>query len=365
MSEKQPNVQKGADSQAGVTIVVDAMGGDYVPAQPVAGAILAARRFPDTKILLSGPPSLLEAELAKSLSCPANIEILPAFQYIGMHESPVVALRAKKDNSITVGIEAISQGKADAFLSAGNTGAVVAASTLGLGLLEGVQKPGIAVPMVALDHMVVIIDCGANIQCKPTHLLQYAVMATEFAIDVWGIKSPRVGLLNVGEEDSKGTNTLREAFDLIKRAGLEFVGNVEPEGIFFGKCDIVVCDGFVGNVLLKTSESVASKLLKYLKGEIQKSIMRKLGFALCRRAFSFVQNCDYAEYGGAPLLGVEGAVIISHGRSDAKAIESAVREARSFVRRDVNQKMAAAVGRAMATCEKNSSTHHESRLSTG
>ena len=337
-------MREAGDGASGMKIVVDALGGDVSPAAPVAGAITAARRFPDVTVLLAGPEDVLRAEIARNGACPSNVEILPASQSIGMHEPPVQAFREKRDSSIAVGIGQVAQGKADAFVSAGNTGAVVAASTLRLGLLGGVQRAGIAVPIVALDHSIVIIDAGANIYCKPSHLLQYGLMATVFAGDVLGLENPRVGLLNVGEEEGKGTGLQREAFELLSRAPVNFVGNVEARDIFFGKCDIVVCEGFAGNVLLKTSESVVAKLMDHLRTQIKRSLRRKIGFALCRDVFGPIEHYgDYAEYGGAPLLGVNGVTIVSHGRSNAKAMENAVREARSFVRLRVNEKIAASI----------------------
>ena len=330
------------------------MGGDDAPRQVVAGAVLAARRYPDTRIFLSGLERAIRAELDKAPPCPPNIEILPASQIVEMRDSPVQALREKKDSSIGVGIAKIARKEADAFVSAGNTGAVMAASTLGLGRLEGVQRPGIAVPIMALDHLVVVIDCGANPHCKPSHLVQYGIMAAEFTQDAWEVKNPRVGLLNVGEEAGKGTDTQKEAHDLMKHAGINFVGNVEPKSIFSGECDIIVCDGFVGNILLKTCESLGMKLLNHQRAEIKRKFLRKVGYVLCKGAFRTLQHCtDYSEYGGAPLLGVDGAIIISHGRSDAKAIESAIREARSFVGRGVNQKIADAIRRMPLTNNKN------------
>ena len=334
----------------GISVVVDAVGGDLAPAEPVAGSVLAAKRFPDTTVLLAGPEDVIRTELAKHASCPANLRIVHASESIGMHESPVQALREKKDSSIGAGIAQVAQGAAHAFVSAGNTGAVVAASSLGLKLLEGVQRPGIALPINALDHTVIIIDVGANMHCKPTHLLQYGVMATVFARDVLELENPRVGLLNVGGEERKGTTLLKAVFNLLSQANLNFVGNVEAHNIFFDVCDIVVCDGFVGNVLLKTTEGVAAKLIDYFKKEINKKLLRKIGFALCKDVFGVIRDrADYTQYGGAPLLGVSGVTIISHGRSDAKAIENAVREARSFVRRRVNEKIAEAVRAAPAS----------------
>jgi glycerol-3-phosphate acyltransferase PlsX len=310
----------------------------------VAGAVLAAHRFPDVGLVLVGPQDVVRAELDKNAPCPPNIRIVHASQRIGMHEPPVQAFRGKKDSSIAVAVREICEGRGDALVSAGNTGAVVAASSLGLGLLEGVQRPGIAVPITAIDHPAVIIDVGANIHCKPQHLLQYGLMATVFTREVLEISDPRVGLLNVGEEERKGTDLLKDAFELLSAAPINFVGNVEAEDVFFGRCDILVCEGFAGNVLLKTSESLVAKLFDHLRTEVRQSWRRRLGLALCKDMFRSVEHCaDYAEYGGAPLLGVDGVAIIGHGRSDARAIQNAVREARSFIQGKVNEEIARSI----------------------
>ena len=340
----QPADERLPEEFVGMSVVVDVAGGDLAPAEPIAGALLAAKRFPDTNILLAGPEDVIRAALEQSGPVPPNLEVLHASESIGMHESPVQVLREKKDSSIGVGIAHVARGEASAFVSAGNTGAVVAASSLSLGLLDGVLRPGIAIPIRALDHTVVVIDVGANMHCKPAHLLQYGIMATVFARDLLGLENPRVGLLNVGEEERKGTPMLKEAFEMLSQADLEFVGNVEGNDVFFNVCDIVVCEGFVGNVLLKTSEGVAAKLMQYFKSEIKKKLWRKIGFLLCKDVFGVIRNkSDYSQYGGALLLGVNGVTIISHGRSDATAIVNAVREARSCVRRKVNDKIAEAI----------------------
>lgn len=328
-------------------IVVDGVGGDRAPAEPVAGCILAARRFPDITITLVGPEDVLDAELSKHKDRPDNIAILHASQTIGMHESPVSALRGKRDSSINVGMKFVAEGNGQAFLSAGNTGAVVAAASLRMGLLEGVQRPGIAVPITAIDHPVLVIDVGANVHCKPPHLQQYGLMADVFARQILEMRNPRVGLLNVGEEERKGTELEKEAYGLLSRSPINFVGNVESEDLFFGGCDIVVCDGFVGNVLLKTSESLMKKLLSFLREEISKKWRRRLGFALCKDVFEAAKKVgDYAEYGGAPLLGVDGVTIICHGRSEARAFDNAVREARSFLTHKVND----SIGESVRSC---------------
>ena len=261
-----------------------------------------------------------------------------------MHEKAVTALREKRNSSISVGVRLVSEGKAQAFVSAGNTGAVVAASSLGLGRLEGVYRPGIAVPMRVLDHTLVAIDVGANIQCKPVHLMQYGIMASVFARNVLGMQEPRVGLLNVGEEEGKGNELTQKAFDLLSSADIRFVGNVEGRDMFFGGCDIVVCDGFVGNALLKIGENLVMKLVEWLRAEMGRKLRYKIGFALCKGLFQQLKYCaDYSGYGGAPLLGVDGIIIIGHGRSDARAIENAIREARSFIELQVNEKIGRAI----------------------
>jgi glycerol-3-phosphate acyltransferase PlsX len=319
----------------------------------VAGCIGAANRWQDTAITLVGPGDVLEAELDKHGPRPPNIEVAHASEVIGMHESPVRALRGKRDSSINVGMKIVADGQADAFLSAGNTGAVVAAGSLRLGLMEGVQRPGIAVPMIAIDHPILVIDVGANVHCKPPHLLQYALMADVFARNVMDMTNPRVGLLNVGEEERKGTELEKEAYGLLADAPLNFVGNVESDDVFFGGCDIVVCDGFVGNILLKTSESMVKKVLSFLREEISKKWRRRIGFALCKDVFKSTQQVgDYAEYGGAPLLGVDGVTIICHGRSEARAFENAVREARSFLSHKVNHSIGEAVRACLPSREK-------------
>lgn len=325
-------------------VIVDAAGGDLAPAEPVKGALQAARRSPETNVTLVGPEDETRQEIEKQGGAPANVDILNASQKIGMQESPVSALRNKKDSSVNIGMKTVASGEADAFLSAGNTGAVVSAATLRLGLIEGIQRPGIAIPITAVDHPVLIIDVGANVHCKPMHLMQYGLMADVFARQVMNMESPRVGLLNVGEEESKGRDLEKQTFGLLSDAPLDFVGNIESRDIFFGGCEIVVCDGFVGNVLLKTSESLVSKMLQFFRHQIGESWRRKIGFALCKDIFKAAKQIgDYAEYGGAPLLGVDGVTIICHGRSEAKAFDNAISEAASFLGHGVNADIAQTV----------------------
>jgi glycerol-3-phosphate acyltransferase PlsX len=332
----------GPGEQAG--IVLDASGGDAPLAERLTGALEAAALYPDVHLSLCGIEAEMEAELGRIGSCPANVSLVHAPDMIGMHESPVRALREKKNSSIGVGIAMVADGRADAFVSAGNTGAVAAASTLKLGRLRGVQRPGIAAAMKVFDHDVVAIDVGANVDCKPMHLLQYGIMATVFSREVLNVENPRVGLLNVGEESAKGNELVKRAFELLSTADLNFVGNIEPESICDDSCDIVVCDGFVGNVMLKLGESLTMKLIGWLRQEVRASLRYKMGFLLCKSLFRHLKECaDYTEYGGAPLLGIKGVTIITHGTSDANAIRNAIREARMFVEHHVNEHMEEAI----------------------
>jgi len=325
-------------------IAVDVMGGDAPPATRIAGALSAAKAYGDVQLLLCGPRERVEEEMHRLGGGPDSIALVDAPETIEMGESPVRALRRKSASPIVVGIEMVARGEADAFVSAGNTGAVAAAGSLKLGRLPGVLRPGIAATMQVFDHPVVAIDVGANVNCKPAHLLQYGIMASVFASEVLGLQDPRVGLLNVGEEAAKGNETVKQAFELLRSARLNFVGNVEPEKLFRNGCDIIVCDGFVGNVLLKTGESLTLRLLAWMRDNVRGSLRYKLGFALCSDLFRHMKKCaDFSEYGGAPLLGVNGVLIITHGSSDARAIHNAVREARSFVELRVNELMRRAI----------------------
>ncbi|MFO8008594.1 MAG: phosphate acyltransferase PlsX [Candidatus Brocadiia bacterium] len=330
-------------------IVVDASGGDSPLAERIDGCVQAAATYPDVQLILCGSQPQIETELDAFGGRPANLAIQHAPQVIGMHESPVQALRQKTDSSIAVGIGLLADGQADAFVSAGNTGAVAAAATLRLGRPEGVQRPGIAAPMRVIEYPVVAIDVGANVDCRPVHLLQYGIMANVFAREVLDIAEPRVGLLNIGEEPKKGNELTKQAFALLSEAELNFVGNVEPELFFHHGCDVLVCDGFAGNVLLKFAEALVLRLVEWLRQEVSQHLRYKLGMALCKDMFGHIRHCaDYTEYGGAPLLGVNGVTIITHGAGDARAVCNAVREARRFVEHHVGDHIAEAIQRDAA-----------------
>lgn len=331
-------------------IAVDAMGGDKAPAATVRGALLAAGRNPELRLLLVGVENVIRSEIDAAgwgQASPSSIEIVPASESVGMGESPVEALRRKKDTSIVKAARLVERGEARAVVSAGNTGATVAAATLSLGLLKGIRRPGIAVSLPAVRGVTTIIDVGANLQCKPIHLLQYGVMASAYHQYMFRHPDPKVGLLNVGAETQKGTNLVRKTEHLFHESSLHFVGNVEGLEVFKGHCQVFVCDGFTGNLILKVSEGVAVGLVELMRERLRKEgagssflglpllgKVRKWFFSkLLGRARSVV---DYSEYGGAPLLGVDGVCIIAHGRSDAKAVASAIRAAREFSLHNVN-----------------------------
>jgi len=327
-----------------IKIALDAMGSDNAPAADVEGAVMAAREF-DYEIILVGNEALIKKELAKFKNTPPNISIRHASEVIGMHEQPVLSVRRKKDSSIVVLSNLAKEKKVDAIVSAGNTGAVVCAATLKCRLLPGIERAGIGVIMPTLKGPVIMIDGGANIDAKPQHLLQYAIMASAYSKYILNNVSPKVGLLNVGEEESKGTGFLKEAYSLLEASGLNFIGNVEGRDFFTGDCDVIVCDGLVGNVALKVSESVAHAFGEMLKRELKSNFLSALGASLARNAFrSLKKKIDYTEYGGAPLLGVDGVCIIGHGSSSPKAIKNAIRVAGEEIAKNVNQHIVEAIG---------------------
>ena len=324
-------------------ILLDAMGGDKAPESQVAGAVRAARELP-VEVVMVGQRDAIERSLSNYHKPPPNLSIVHAPEVIGMHESPAVSVRRKRESSISVGLELLKRREVDAFISAGNTGAVVSASTLLVGLLPSIERPGIAILLPGMQGDTLLIDVGANIDAKPLHLLQYALMGEAYVRCLLGTERPTVGLLNVGEEATKGTEFIKETYGMLEASGVNFVGNVEGHDIFSGEYDVIVCDGFVGNVALKTAESLAHAINQLLKRSLTRSPFRRLGAWLARDAFRQLrQEVDYAEHGGAPLLGVDGISIIAHGASNTKAIKNAIRVAYESVRRDLNRHMVEAI----------------------
>lgn len=324
-------------------IAVDGMGGDNAPQAVVAGAIEAARAY-DFKIVLVGDQNLLRSELEKHPNVPKSITVHHAGSFIRMDESAAVSIRKKKDNSMSICADLAKEGVVDAIVTAGHTGAAVVASTLKLRMLEGIERPGIGILLPTLGTPTLLIDVGANIDPKPVHLYQYALMGDVYFRYILRKNRPSVGILNIGEEETKGTEYVKEAHQLLNKSRLHFIGNVEGRDIFNGRVDIVVCDGFVGNVVLKVSESIAHVIGKMLKAQLKKNFITMLGALLAKPAFDALKKeVDYSEYGGAPLLGVDGNVIISHGSSDARAIKNAIRVASEFVKYEINQHILEAV----------------------
>jgi phosphate acyltransferase len=331
-------------AEKGPAIAIDAMGGDRAPREVVRGAILAARERPGVPLILAGDETRVREELTAGEWDGQNIEVVHARTVIDMMDSPVEALRRKRDSSIEVATRMVKEGRAFAVVGAGNTGACVAASSIHLGVLPNVKKAGIAVAFLTGPSKVVVIDVGANIYPKPDHLIQYGVMASLYAREILGVERPRVGLLNIGEEDKKGNPLAQTTHALFQKTKLNFIGNVEGVEIFRGSCDVVVCDGFVGNIVLKTAEGMAERLLGLFHQVITETIDSEprsgaQGGALREAMGRLERRLDYSEYGGAPLLGVNGITIIAHGRSDAKAIFNAIRVAQRMGEIDLNARI--------------------------
>lgn len=318
-------------------IAVDAMGGDKAPQEIVKGSVLAAQQVSDAEIILVGDENRIKHELHLCGTIPKNITIHHATQIVGMEDPATHSIRQKINSSITQSVELVAKGKADALVSAGHTGATVAAAMLHMKTLKGIRRPGIAISLPTLYGSCLIIDAGANISCKPLHLYQYGIMASTVCKHLMNRENPKVGLLNIGEEDAKGNDLVRETFSLLSNSHLNFIGNIESREIFDGKADVVVCEGFVGNVILKFAEGMAKNLLTTIKAESMNRFWAKLGLLLCKPVFqSLKAKMDFAEYGGVPLLGVNGVCIICHGRSDARAIQNAIKAALKLTKTAVN-----------------------------
>jgi len=316
-------------------IGIDISGGDSAPREIIKGALLARKELSED-IVLIGVEKEIREQLALHKACLRDFTIVNAPEKIEMVESPLSSVRKKKESSIVIGITLLKEKKIDAFVSCGNTGAVVCASTLRLGLIEGVERPGIALMIPTKDGISLMIDVGANIDCKPLHLLQYGIMASVYYKLVLNKDNPSVGLLNIGEEVSKGLGVLKQVHKLFALSPLNFTGNMEARDIFSGKCDCIVCDGFVGNIALKVAEGSIEILGRFLIKAMKKGVMGKISLLLAKRNLkAFKSSIDYAEHGGAPLLGVDGIVIIGHGRSNSLAVKNAIKVAVRELSRDL------------------------------
>ena len=319
-------------SRSTIRVALDAMGGDRGPEVTVEGAVIAARELGSTVILV-GDEQVLQGHLARHDVRGLGLSIRHAPEAVEMSESPMAALRKKKHSSIRIGLDLVKRGDAEAFVSAGNTGAVMATALVVLGPLPGVERPAIAVVVPTSTHQAVLLDVGANVDCKARHLLQFAIMGNVYARDILGQPRPRVGLLSIGEEEIKGNELTREAFkEMEDEPSLNFIGNVEGRDVFSGAADVIVCDGFTGNVALKISEGLVETMFHLLREEIKKDLRGRAGSLLLVPAFRrFKRRIDSSEFGGAPLLGVNGVCMISHGRSTGKAIRNAIRAAEGCV----------------------------------
>ena len=345
-----------------ITIAVDAMGADRAPKPEVEGAILAARQY-DVRVVLVGQREAVSAELAHHPEAAGlPIEVVHASEFIGMDETDVArAVKSKRDSSMRVGLRLVKDGSAQGFVSAGNTGAAMVTAKMVLGVIPGVDRPALATVFpTAANTATIMLDVGANVDCKPQNLQQFAIMGQIYFRTIFSGRfptsnNPRVGLLSVGEEETKGNELTHDAFQLIKDLPLNFMGNVEGRDLYNGRADVIVCDGFVGNVALKVSEGLVEAIRTLLKQSMSSTVTRQMGYLLARGAFQdFKKRLDYSEYGGAPLLGLKGVAIVSHGSSNGNAIKNAIRVATEFARSGINQKIE----------EQIQATHEPSRSGT-
>jgi len=344
-----------------IDIVLDAMGSDKAPDPEIRGAMLAARHL-DVRVHLVGPEEVLRPKLRAALKeqdgnggpLPNPLEALglqdgrkrkrpPVFlvhasEWISMEDKAALAVRSKRDSSMRVGLKMVREGRAGGFVTAGNTGAAMATAKMVLGSLHGVDRPALATVLPTTAGIpCVLLDVGANVDCDPNNLVQFAIMGHMYAKDVLHIPHPRLGLLSIGEEETKGNTLTRDTFPLLRNLGLNFIGNVEGRDLYNGRADVVVCDGFIGNVALKTSEGIAKLVTSSLRESLKATVTAQMGALLSRKAFhNFKKRIDYSEYGGAPLLGVRGVCIVGHGSSNERAIMNGIRVAAEFAQADVN-----------------------------
>lgn len=325
-----------------IKIVVDAMGGDEAPLNDVSGAIIAAETKPDLiEIILVGKENLIRDELKKHKVDMKNISIVNADEVITMEDSPTDTLKTKPGSSLSVGINLVREKKADAFVSAGNTGAVMTASILRLGRIEGVGRPTIGSMFPTDSGKTMVFDVGASVDCKAKHLLEFAIMGNIYMKSIYDVSKPKIGLLSVGEEKSKGDTLTLEAYDLLEKSDLNFIGNVEGRDVLRGKADVIVCDGFVGNVILKFAESVLDVIKGKFKAYAEKGFLKKVWIGMMYGTLKNVvlKDFDYQEYGGVPLLGINGITIIGHGKSSPIAIKNMIFKAEEMVSKKVNEKI--------------------------
>ena len=324
-------------------IALDAMGGDNAPEAIIKGGVAALKRFPDVRLLLSGPVERLEGLLGEAGDLRSRIELLPADEVIAMDESPMLAVRKKVNSSLVQAMLAVREKRAGAVVSAGSTGAVLAGGMLRIGRIPGVERPALAVVLPGTKKPFMLLDAGANVDCQPRYLMQFGLMGAAYMKAVMGVADPAVGLLNIGAEAEKGNKLSKETYQLMQaQTSYRFAGNVEARDVPTGEADVVVADGFDGNIVIKYTEGLASAMMGMLKENLMSSFATKVGAALSKPAFrKFKNSLDYNAYGGAPLLGVEGAVVKAHGSSGEEAIMNAVRQAREMLVGDITGKIRA------------------------
>ncbi|MCD6490461.1 MAG: phosphate acyltransferase PlsX [Thermodesulfobacterium sp.] len=328
-------------------VVLDVMGGDLAPSSTLQGADLALKSFPELHLYLVGKESVL-----KDWENKERVSLCYAEEVVKMEEAPKDALK-KKNASIFKGLELLKNGEAQAFVSAGNSGAVVAGAIFTLGRLEGVRRPAIATLLPSLKEPFVLIDAGANVESKPFNLFQFGLMGSILLEKIWKRKNPKIALLSIGEETGKGNTLVKKTHKLFINYPLNYIGNIESKDIFWGDVDVVVCDGFIGNICLKLSEGVVEAILEMLKNEVRKSFVYLLGMSLAKGAIkNFRKKADWREYGGAPLLGVKGNVIIAHGRSDPKAIKNAIKVAIDFIKFNLIEQLETAITKTLEVEKK-------------
>lgn len=325
-------------------IAVDVMGGDKAPAEIVLGALQAAAEYP-VIVYMVGREADIRREIQKhAATLPTNVEIVDAAEVVEMDDHALAPIRKKKNSSVRVCADMVGAGKADVFVSAGNTGASWTSARMVMGMIEGVDRPALVAVVPNLSGHSILLDVGANVDSKPHHLREFAVMGHFYAQMLFGLRSPRIGLLSIGEEEGKGNELTRQTFSVMKETGLNFIGNAEGRDIFNGNADVVVCDGFIGNVVVKAAEALAELMAKKLKSGLMANPMRRTGALLAKGAFKELKRAtDYKEYGGAPLLGVRGGCVVCHGRSDAYTIKNAIRVAGDFAESKINDKIHAKV----------------------
>lgn len=324
-----------------IKVVVDAMGGDNSPVEMVKGAVIAVNERDDIKVILAGPKDIINKELNKYEYNEKQIDIADAEEVITNNDAPVMAIRRKKNSSIVVGMNLIKSGEADAFVSAGSTGAILAGGQLIVGRIKGVERPPLTPLIPTTNGLVLLADCGANVDARPSHLVQFAKMGSLYMENIVGIENPRVAIVNIGEEEEKGNALVKETFPLLRETpDINFIGSIEARDIPMGAADVVVCDAFVGNVILKLYEGVGLAILKTLKEGLMSTRRSKIGALLSKPALKeSLKAFDYSKYGGAPLLGLNGLVVVTHGDSEASQIRNAIFQCVTFSERNINDKI--------------------------